>query len=206
MSSDRAAFAVVILAAGASSRMGQPKMLLPWGDTTVLGHVIAQWTELKADQVAVVTASHDKPVSEELDRRQLSNRIFNDNPADGMFSSVRSASKWTHWDPAITHWILTLGDQPHLQKATLSALLDFARKNDTLIVQPSFNGRPRHPVILPKIFFQQLRDTRSKTLKDFLAEHHSSISLLEAHDAGLDLDLDFPDDYRRAKKIYFDAR
>ena len=37
---------VIILAAGASSRMGRPKMLLPWGATSVLGHLIGQWQTL----------------------------------------------------------------------------------------------------------------------------------------------------------------
>src|SRR5438874_1514761 len=37
---------VIILAAGRSRRMGRPKMLLPWGNTTVLGHLVAQWQAL----------------------------------------------------------------------------------------------------------------------------------------------------------------
>jgi len=61
-------FGVVILAAGASSRMGKPKMLLPWGGTTVLGHLIVQWKALRAGQIAVVLATGDQPVSAQLDR------------------------------------------------------------------------------------------------------------------------------------------
>ena len=38
-------FGVVILAAGASSRMGKPKLVLPWGKTSVLGHLIEQWKQ-----------------------------------------------------------------------------------------------------------------------------------------------------------------
>jgi len=47
---------VVILAAGASSRMGQPKMLLPWGKTSIIGHLIEQWQQGRPEQIAVVTA------------------------------------------------------------------------------------------------------------------------------------------------------
>ena len=39
---------VVILAAGRSARMGRPKLLLPWGETSVLGHLIKQWQALGA--------------------------------------------------------------------------------------------------------------------------------------------------------------
>jgi CTP:molybdopterin cytidylyltransferase MocA len=54
------AVGVVILAAGRSSRMGRPKLLLPWGETSVLGHLIWQWRALGAKQIAVVCAA-DNP-------------------------------------------------------------------------------------------------------------------------------------------------
>ena len=51
------AVGVVILAAGRSARMGRPKLLLPWGGTSVLGHLIEQWEALGAKQIAVVCAA-----------------------------------------------------------------------------------------------------------------------------------------------------
>jgi len=48
---------VVVLAAGRSTRMGRPKLLLPWGRTSVLGHLIDQWEGLGAKQIAVVCAA-----------------------------------------------------------------------------------------------------------------------------------------------------
>src|SRR5947207_464975 len=57
---------VVLLAAGASSRMGQPKLLLPWRATTVLGHLIEQWQKLSAQQIAVVCAAGDQAIEQEL--------------------------------------------------------------------------------------------------------------------------------------------
>ena len=59
---------VVILAAGRSARMGQPKLLLPWGGTSVLGHLIEQWRALGAKQIAVVCAPGDEAIQAELDR------------------------------------------------------------------------------------------------------------------------------------------
>ena len=47
-----APFGVIILGAGASSRMGRPKLLLPWRGTTVIGHIIYQWRELGAAQIS----------------------------------------------------------------------------------------------------------------------------------------------------------
>ena len=85
---------VIILAAGASSRMGKPKLLLPWGDTSVLGQLIRQWQSLGAKQIAVVHGTGDKAIGSELDRLGFPacNRITNLKPERGMFSSVQCAA------------------------------------------------------------------------------------------------------------------
>src|SRR5262249_32574667 len=110
-------FGAVILAAGNSQRMGRPKMLLPWGGTSVLGHLICQWQALGAEQVAVVIASSAIHLQQELQRLRFSrtNWIQNPSPERGMFSSVQSAANWTEWSQTLTHWALLLGDQPHLR-------------------------------------------------------------------------------------------
>src|SRR4051812_8081052 len=92
-------FGVVILAAGASRRMGRPKLLLPWGQTTALGHLLQQWNGTGASQIAVVHAADAKPLIEELDRLDfpLANRIPNPSPENGMFSSIQCAARWAGW-------------------------------------------------------------------------------------------------------------
>src|SRR5262245_54859464 len=89
-------FGVIILAAGASSRMGRPKLLLPWGETSVLAHLIGQWQSLQAEQVAVVCTESDRAIQEELDLLGFptAERIFNPAPERGMFSSIQSAARW----------------------------------------------------------------------------------------------------------------
>src|SRR5438552_13106264 len=121
--------AVVLLGAGASSRMGKPKMLLPWGGSTILGHLIGVWKQLGAEQIAVVCAPRDQALNAELDRVGLprEHRIVNPDPARGMFSSIQCAAQWKGWNARITHWAIVLGDQPHLPLSLLRSLLDFAR-------------------------------------------------------------------------------
>ncbi|HOW79579.1 MAG TPA: NTP transferase domain-containing protein, partial [Verrucomicrobiota bacterium] len=73
------ALGVVLLAAGRSARMGKPKLLLPWGGTSVLGHLIRQWQSLGAAQLSVVCAAGDSALAAELDRLGFpaENRILN---------------------------------------------------------------------------------------------------------------------------------
>jgi CTP:molybdopterin cytidylyltransferase MocA len=178
--------------------MGRPKLLLPWGKTSVLGHLLAVWNELHAIQTAVVCAAGDQPMQKEIERLGFSkdNRIINPQPERGMFSSIQCAAAWKGWQNGLTHWVMALGDQPHLRPGTLRALLDFAGTRPEKICQPSRHGRPRHPVILPENAFRRLQDTPAKNLKEFL--QREKIALCESGDPGLDLDLDTPADYAKA--------
>jgi molybdenum cofactor cytidylyltransferase len=200
-------FGVVILAAGASSRMGKPKLLLPWGRTSVLGHLIGQWKDLRARQIAAVWATGDQAVRAELDRLDFPrvNRVLNPTPKRGMFSSIQCATRWGGWNAELTHWAIVLGDQPHLRPYTLRALLDFAGGQSNQVCQPSRRGRPRHPVVVPKTVFAELKDSRAETLKEFLQALPSGAALCELDDPGLDFDVDTPADYEQALRLFLES-
>jgi molybdenum cofactor cytidylyltransferase len=191
---------VVILGAGASSRMGRPKLLLPWKDTTVVGHLIRQWRELGAGQIAVVHRPGDTAMLAELDRLDFpaEDRIENPQPERGMFSSIVCAAAWNGWKMEISGRAIVLGDQPHLRLETLRALLEFHSENVDAICQPEFGGRTRHPVILPRSAFDELKDTTAETLEIFLKLLPCRRVQCLINDPGLTLDLDTPEDYKRA--------
>jgi len=82
-------------------------------------------------------------------------------------------------------------------------LLRLAETNPARICQPSFHGRPRHPVVLTRAIFQELRNTPATSLKEFLTPLARSITLCPSDDPALDLDLDVPADYQRAHLMFF---
>jgi len=191
---------VVLLAAGSSTRMGKPKLLLPWGRTSVVGHLIKRWKALGAKQIAVVCAPDDGAMHMELDRFGFpaQDRIINPAPDRGMFSSIQCAAQWSGWQAALTHWAIVLGDQPHLEQQTLRRVLDFSAAHPASVCQPAQLGRGRHPVLLPKTVFRRVATTTAATLKEFLAASPRKVALCELDDPGLDLDIDRPEDYQRA--------
>ena len=191
--------AVIILGAGASSRMGRPKLLLPWRDTTVIGEILRRWRELGAVQIAVVHRPDDAPLFAELDRldHPCADRIENPQPEQGMFSSIVCAANWPGWHQEISSWAVMLGDQPHLRSEMLRQLLEFSAQKAGAICQPEFEGHTRHPVILPRAAFAELKHTRAKTLKEFLELVPVPRVQCSVDDAGLSLDMDTPDDYKQ---------
>jgi molybdenum cofactor cytidylyltransferase len=198
--------AAIILAAGKSTRMGRPKMLLPWGTTTVIGHLISQWQRVGAAKVGIVHRD-DPPLAAELDRLGVSadQRIQNPAPDGDMFSSIVCAARWNGWPKETTHWAVSLGDQPHLRDTTLRALIafGFGFGHPNMVCQPEWSGRPKHPVILPRPAFLKLRDTTVTDLKQFLMDE--PVARIKLDDPGLGFDLDFPEDYARAQRLYFGA-
>jgi molybdenum cofactor cytidylyltransferase len=192
-------FGVVILAAGASSRMGCSKLTLPWGATTILGHLIKTWQQLGARQVGVVCAPGDRAVQREL-AFSFADQIPNPDSSRGMFGSIRCAAGWDRWLADLTHFVITLGDQPHIPASTLAAVLTHAAQNSAVVCQPSRNERPRHPVILPRNVFEEIVADGPSTLREFLARHQ--FSYIEINDEALDLDLDYPTDYASALRRF----
>ena len=201
-------FGVAILAAGASRRMQTPKLLLPWADTTVVGRLFRTWTESGASQVVIVCAQEDLALQTELDRLQVprTNRLLNPNPEMGMFISIRIAAAWPGWSSDCSHVAIALGDQPHLQSATLRVLMEASRTHPASICQPSHGGKGRHPVVFPVRIFEELARSNQPHLKAFLDEWRSEVLRVEVDDSGLDLDLDYPEDYERALRLFGGAR
>lgn len=100
--------AAIILAAGDSRPMGQPKMLLPWGETTVLGQVVATFAAAGIEEILVVTGGARQPVEAavaELAREFPVRAVYNPDYARGeMLSSLqRGLADLSHPNPASGH-------------------------------------------------------------------------------------------------------
>jgi molybdenum cofactor cytidylyltransferase len=194
------AFGTIILAAGRSSRMGRPKLLLPWSTTSILGHLLSQWQRVGSDQIVVVHG-REMDLLVELDRLTFSpqQRIENPMPDRGMFSSIQCAANWHRWKNTLTHWAIVLGDQPHLRESTLTGLIEFAQAHTGEVCQPEWKGRPKHPVILPAAVFKKLKASGCADLKEFLKTNASETALFQADDPGLAWDIDYPADYEQVR-------
>ena len=195
------AFGVVILAAGASTRMGRCKLLLPWGEKTILTHLLDQWRHAGAAQIAPVIDPSNQLLREALAQAGFSpsNWIENASPQLGMFSSLRKASGWPDWHSTLKHFAICLGDQPHVQMSTLRLLLDAARKNPTRICQPALHGSAGHPIVFPANNFRELAQRNVPNLRAYVRTHEALRLRMPVEDPAVSEDLNTPEDYARLK-------
>jgi molybdenum cofactor cytidylyltransferase len=194
---------VAILAAGESRRMGHPKLSLSWGGTSILGHLLQQWREAGAKKIVIVHPQGEKnPVTWELDRLGIAHeeRTGTIAPERGMMGSVVTAASRAVQDSSVTHLVIALGDQPHLQTRTLRSLLDACDTFPEKIIRTVFQGEPGHPLALPISLVSELTDTSAATLRDFISLHPKQVFDLACSDSGVLLDIDTPEDYAQASQ------
>lgn len=193
---------VAILAAGESRRMGQPKLCLPWGETTILGHLLDQWRKAGADKILVVHGPGETPVARELDRLGFpsTQRSVNIAMNRGMMGSVVTATRMALHDTSLTHLVIALGDQPNLQTETLRELLHLCANSPGKLIRVVHENKAGHPLALPAHALAELSTTSCETLRDFLRLKEMPVSDLTTDDSGVLLDVDTPGDYARATR------
>jgi molybdenum cofactor cytidylyltransferase len=191
----------VVLAAGAATRMGRPKALLPTGTAgeTFLSRTIATLRDSGVDDVVVVIA----PGAEDVRRAVaalpgLARVAENPHPEHGQLSSVVAGLNLVD-HPGVVALLVTLVDAPFVAADTVRALLDAYRRTHAPVVRPARAGRHGHPVIFDRRVFHELRHAdRALGAKAVVRAHGGEVLDVEVADEGAFQDIDTPEDYERA--------
>jgi molybdenum cofactor cytidylyltransferase len=143
----------VILAAGLSRRMGHLKALLPFGDHTVIEHVIAPLIEADLAEIAVVLGHRAEEIATVI--ATLPVRIlYNPDYRHGMTSSVQAALRAI--DPIPDAYLLALVDQPQIGLQPIRQLLTAFAQTHKGIIIPTYAGKRGHPIILAARYRQEV--------------------------------------------------
>jgi molybdenum cofactor cytidylyltransferase len=197
----------LVLAAGLSSRMGQPKMVLPWGTAKVISHVVQTLLEGGVQQVVVVTGGARAAVENALSGLQeyqsgIVLAVFNPDYVNGeMLTSVQVGLRALQAsEPAFacSAFLLALGDQPQMQSETVRDVIAAYRANAAPLVVPSFEMRRGHPWLIDQRLWPGLLAMSSPfTLRDFLNQNRTDIHYVNVRTSSIHADLDTPEDYDR---------
>jgi molybdenum cofactor cytidylyltransferase len=190
--------AAIILAAGLSRRMGEPKMLLPWGKISVIEHVISIFMAAGVRDIVVVTGSARQEV-EKVTEAYPVRRVHNSNYANSeMLSSLQCGLRALADETEAA--LIGLGDQPQVEARTVRLVCDSFRDHPSGLVVPSFNMRRGHPWLVARSLWGELLDMQPQASpRDFLNRHAAQIRYVETDTSSILADLDTPEDYRRAR-------
>lgn len=201
----------IILAAGQSKRMGQPKMLLPWGKVTVIEHVISVFAKADVEDILVVTGGAHEQVEaivEGCKSRYPVRSLYNERYEDSeMLSSIRCGlrailltiqpiSPGEKGDAAM----IGLGDQPQVEERSVRLVMDTYAQAKSLLVVPSHMMRRGHPWLVARPLWDELLGMPpNQTSRDFLNRYAGTIQYVNIETPDVLADMDTPDDYRAAQ-------
>jgi molybdenum cofactor cytidylyltransferase len=188
----------VILAAGASRRMGQSKMLMPWGNTTVIGKVVQTLLEAGVVDPVIVTGRSAAEVHDLLDSFSVH---WAHNPGfetTEMLQSLQIGMRAL--PPNADAFLVALGDQPQIETGIVRKVLANAALTELALLIPSYQQRRGHPWLVKKALWDELLSLDSSaTLRQFLNAHANQIAYLNVDSSSVLMDLDTPEDYARYK-------
>ena len=196
----------IILAAGQSKRMGKPKMLLSWGDVTVIEHVITVFAEAGVEDMLVVTGAAREKVEDVVSRcegRFPVRSVYNDRFANGeMLSSIQCGLRCLA-ERRLEVAMIGLGDQPQVQERSVRLVLDKYVKSGSRLVVPSYHMQRGHPWLVAHSLWGELLEMReNQSPRDFLNRHTSTINYVNVDTPDILADMDTPEEYQAARQNY----
>ncbi|MBN2387108.1 MAG: nucleotidyltransferase family protein [Anaerolineales bacterium] len=198
-----ARIAAVILAAGQSRRMGCPKLLLPWGQTTVLGQVITAFaTGLAADFEIVVVTGADREQIEALVGRMTAipvRAVHNLNHRErGMLGSIQAGIRALA--PGVEAALIGLGDQPQVREETVQDVCAVYRTTHADLIVPSFQNRRGHPWLVSRPLWDEILQLPATTTpRQFLSAQAGTLHYVDVPDDSILRDLDTPEAYENQR-------
>lgn len=180
----------ILLAAGAARRMGRDKLILPWGDSTVLATTLERWLAVPELDRILLVRRPDSPV---IDASRVQT-LVNPNADEGMGSSLRIAAQSL---PLNTKAVaIGLADMPEVASQTISSVVKrWQSLGPAGIVAPTFQGVRGHPVVLGAAYFSALGKLKGdQGARAIVREHTAHLRLVAVDDPGVLMDLDTPAD------------
>jgi molybdenum cofactor cytidylyltransferase len=202
--------AAIVLAAGESRRMGEPKQLLAWGDHTIIEQIVGTLRQSPLDEVVVVVGHRADEVRAKISnlKSQIPNPKLQPpmvrcefNPRyheGGMLSSTQFGVSQLR--EAVRAAFIVLCDQPQVKATTLAKLREAFEQSDKGLVVPSYQLKRGHPLLIDvrKYRDEILALDGAPGMQKILRDHPDDILHVVFDDPTVLVDMDTKEDYERA--------
>jgi molybdenum cofactor cytidylyltransferase len=191
----------VILTAGKSYRMGRPKALLPWKNSTFLESIITTLHDAEIQPIVVVVGHHAREIEGQADLAHAE-VVMNEQYADGQLSSIHAALN--HLDTQLLSGVLMcLVDHPLFSAELVRQMIDTFRNTGSPLVIPSHKKRRGHPVIFSaELFPELLASPIEKGARPVVKAHTDDIHYVDTDEEGILWDINTPAKYEEALKHF----
>jgi molybdenum cofactor cytidylyltransferase len=184
----------LVLAAGLSKRMREPKQSLLLAGKTILDWSTDAFLSSSVDDIIVIVNSSSLREHETSRRLRY---VVNPDPSRGLSSSLKlgilSVKRGTE---AV---VVGLGDKPLVLPGTIDALVNAYRRTGANIVVPVCEGKRGNPVLFQKSMFGSILELSGDVgAREVISGHEDEVSEVPVRDRGILLDIDTPSDVRRA--------
>lgn len=190
--------AIIVLAAGASTRMGKPKQLLTYGNRTFLRHAAEVAVASVCRPILIVLGAYASQLQSEFDNLPVRS-VINERWADGMGSSIQVGVETLNtYDRAgrTKALVLMLCDQPYVTTAVINDFVAAYHLNDKGIIASEYDGALGVPALFGRKHFAELTTMRGAAgAKHIIAAHASDVVPMPFPNGVTDIDT--PEDYRQ---------
>jgi len=189
-------FGIIILAAGSSSRLGQPKQLLSYQHKTLLDHTIEAARKAAKERVVVILGENYQLIKEHIYSTGVK-IVYNPGWQEGISSAIRTGlSAIRKENPELEQVILAVCDQPFLTDLIFEKLITKATTSGKGIVASTYAQTLGTPVLFGKAYFDDLAALKGKEgAKTLLGKYQDDITAIPFENG--EIDIDTPDDYRK---------
>jgi molybdenum cofactor cytidylyltransferase len=185
----------IVLAAGASTRMGRPKALLEAGDRTFIRTILHALRDAGVPEAVVVVRAGQPLVIQEIEASGFGRAVVNPRADEGQLSSLLTGLDAID-RPGVEAALVTLVDVPLIGAPAIRALLARAATSVAPILRAVHGGRHGHPVIFTRRLFDALRAADPRVGAKAVVRA-AGVEDVEVDDAGVVEDVDTPADYAR---------
>ena len=149
--------AVIVLAAGKSSRMKTPKQLVKIGNNFLLEFVLSKAKAINKNHVYCVLGANDTLIRREISSSNV-HFVYNAAFNEGLSSSIISGVSEIEMHPDYKAVLILLGDQPAIDKEYLDAMIALFSEDNSKIIASNYKGKLGVPAIFPKSYFSKLKN------------------------------------------------
>ncbi len=194
----------ILLAAGLSTRMGQPKQLLPFAKSTIVETVVDNMLDSKLGEVIVVVGHCADQVQNILGERPVK-IVFNPDYREGMLTSAQVGIRSLNFENVRNKsnrdaFSLLLVDQPFITSELIDKVIDAYAQTAKDIVLPSYNYKRGHPVIFHHRYADEILalGAESGGVRSLFKSHSEDINYVNVDTDDVLRDIDYQEDYERA--------